>query len=221
MIERHIVRRTKSQDTEEGRRFRVVTEEADSATRCLMVFPEDVFEWRVAEYGFDPEDIDTILDVVLHERFIPDPLDPHNWGQDAAMEAGLVAPANRPWGRLVQIGNTVPVTLFNARSKDEAREAHLARVEKVKRERALVIPPQVSLERGVTTPPNPLDFIRAEVRVDRNRIEQFSHHVHQIREMMNKRVADRVGQTRVIRPLPPSKLKKPQDPANNLRSIVD
>jgi len=31
------------------------------------VIPVDAFGWRAAEYGIDPADIDTLLDVVLHE----------------------------------------------------------------------------------------------------------------------------------------------------------
>jgi hypothetical protein len=33
-------------------------------------FPADTIVWRAAELGLDPEDVDTILDVVLHEPFI-------------------------------------------------------------------------------------------------------------------------------------------------------
>lgn len=32
--------------------------------------PEETFEWRVAEYGFDPVDQDTLLEVVLYEPYL-------------------------------------------------------------------------------------------------------------------------------------------------------
>lgn len=36
-------------------------------TRFSHCFPENIFVFRAAEYGFDPSDIDTMLDVVLAE----------------------------------------------------------------------------------------------------------------------------------------------------------
>lgn len=36
-------------------------------------FPVDTLEWRAAEYGIDPADLDTLLDIVIHEPFLGDP----------------------------------------------------------------------------------------------------------------------------------------------------
>jgi hypothetical protein len=33
-------------------------------------FPDSTFEWRIAEYGFDPTDVDSIMDVILSEPFL-------------------------------------------------------------------------------------------------------------------------------------------------------
>lgn len=33
-------------------------------------FPKDIFEWRAAEYGIDPSDMDTLIDIVLSEPFL-------------------------------------------------------------------------------------------------------------------------------------------------------
>ncbi|MER5750613.1 hypothetical protein [Streptomyces sp. NPDC002088] len=33
----------------------------------VHVMPQDVLEWRAAEYGIDPTDTDTLLEIVLHE----------------------------------------------------------------------------------------------------------------------------------------------------------
>lgn len=42
--------------------------------RHLM--PTMALEWRAAEYGIDPADVDTLLDVVLHEPHLPTVDDP-------------------------------------------------------------------------------------------------------------------------------------------------
>lgn len=44
--------------------------------RRLHVFPPDTLAWRAAEYGIDPADSHTLLDIVLHERFMTN--DEHN-----------------------------------------------------------------------------------------------------------------------------------------------
>lgn len=40
-----------------------------TTTMMLHVFPPDTLEWRAAEYGIDPTDLDTLLDIVLNEPF--------------------------------------------------------------------------------------------------------------------------------------------------------
>ncbi|MEQ4718365.1 hypothetical protein [Nonomuraea sp. B19D2] len=41
----------------------------------LHIIPHSTWEWRCAEYGIDPDDMTTLLDIVLHEPWIPDPDD--------------------------------------------------------------------------------------------------------------------------------------------------
>jgi len=36
----------------------------------VHVFPKDIMEWRAAEYGIDPADRDTLLDIVLVEPYL-------------------------------------------------------------------------------------------------------------------------------------------------------
>lgn len=36
----------------------------------VFILPEDVLEWRAAEYGIDPSDLDTLFDLVIAEFFI-------------------------------------------------------------------------------------------------------------------------------------------------------
>lgn len=42
---------------------------AEQSGHC---FPKDIFEWRAAEYGIDPTDMDTLIDIVLAEPFLDD-----------------------------------------------------------------------------------------------------------------------------------------------------
>ncbi|MFI5687909.1 hypothetical protein [Streptomyces sp. NPDC051636] len=51
--------------------WHVVTRAADGHG-LTHVFPKATLEWRAAEYGIDPTDVDTLLDVVLHEPFLDD-----------------------------------------------------------------------------------------------------------------------------------------------------
>lgn len=90
-------------------------------------FPLDILEWRAAEYGIDPRDFDTLIDVVLHEPFIPDPGDPANFRDDAAAARGYVSPAVELRRGVVPF-ELVPTTLVNAEARELARGAHLERV---------------------------------------------------------------------------------------------
>lgn len=75
---------------------RVTTLDDGSKELGVYVMPLDTLEWRAAEYGIDPSDVDTLMDVVLAEHH----LTPEEHGH-------------------------VPV-LFTADTVDEARRAHLA-----------------------------------------------------------------------------------------------
>lgn len=46
-----------------------------TSTRHVHLFPLDTLEWRAAEYGVDPADTATLLDIVLAEPF----LTPDDW----------------------------------------------------------------------------------------------------------------------------------------------
>lgn len=48
------------------------------------VFPTDTLEWRSAEYLIDPADLDTLLDIVIHEPFLGEPDQPNLLLYDAA-----------------------------------------------------------------------------------------------------------------------------------------
>ncbi|WP_435279346.1 hypothetical protein [Streptomyces sp. 1222.5] len=73
------------------------------------VFPKSTLEWRAAEYGIDPADVDALLDVILHERFVDDE------------QPGVAARS-----------------LAQAASTGDARRAHLARIAALKKDRERV-----------------------------------------------------------------------------------
>lgn len=78
------------------------TEDDGSTMRYRYVFPTDTLEWRAAEYGIDPKDTATLLDIVLAE--------PHLTDED-------FAPGTH---------------LYEAPDIDTARRAHVARCAAVK-----------------------------------------------------------------------------------------
>lgn len=75
-----------------------VTTAAGDVERHAHVFPDSIFEWRVAEYELDPTDIQTLLDIVIHEPHLP-----AGWDQG-------------------------PDFLHRAPDRATARDAHLARI---------------------------------------------------------------------------------------------
>lgn len=46
------------------------TEDDGVVTIGCHVFPTDTLEWRAAEYGIDPSDVDTLMDIVLAEPYL-------------------------------------------------------------------------------------------------------------------------------------------------------
>lgn len=61
-----------------GERWHVaatITADDGKSARQLHVFPTDTMEWRAAEYGIDPADTATLLDIVLAEPH----LTPEDW----------------------------------------------------------------------------------------------------------------------------------------------
>lgn len=150
-----------------------------SGTECWMVgyrrpdgalhshvFPKFTLAQRVAEYDLDPSDVDTILDVVLHEPFIADPTRESNHATDPAAKKGMTTTAKRAEGR-VKKGDQVPVWLFNADTLDDARAAHLERVRHCKANTIRIAPANAGARAG-----DPLDVIRAAYRHDEDDVRR-------------------------------------------------
>jgi hypothetical protein len=111
------------------------------------VFPKDSLEWRAAEYGLT--DADEILDIVLHEPYLPDAPD----RDDAAARAGLVTSTGP---------EAEPITLLNATSTADAATAHRLRIADAKRRSGRIAPPGKGKD--------PLDVIRANHGIDAERV---------------------------------------------------
>ncbi|MER6171372.1 hypothetical protein [Streptosporangium sp. NPDC001681] len=129
-------------------------------------FPHSTLEWRAAEYGIDPDDVDTLLDVILHEPYMASPDDPLSW-QDPATAAYLEATHGLPTCWTPGVGAS------------DRLAAHLVRVAEVKRHRVLCEPEPreqrqaallyVGSKRRAT--PDPLDPIKTGVRLDPIRVQ--------------------------------------------------
>lgn len=45
--------------------------QGEDGHKRLMLIPKVALNWRSAEYGIDPEDVDALLDILLHEGQVP------------------------------------------------------------------------------------------------------------------------------------------------------
>ncbi|MFC7641427.1 hypothetical protein ACFQX6_10900 [Streptosporangium lutulentum] len=95
----------------------------------MHIFPHSTMEWRAAEYAIDPEDLDTLLDVILHEPWIPDPQDSLSLTNPAAVA-------------VLQDTHGLPTCWTPDVPDAERLAAHLARIESVKTHRVCMQPEQ-------------------------------------------------------------------------------
>ncbi|WP_431681240.1 hypothetical protein [Kitasatospora sp. KL5] len=129
----------------------------------LTVFPTSSLEWRAAEYDIDhttTAGINQILDILLHEPFVPDPIEHRE--RDPAAAKGFTAPSTQALHGL-QVGEEAPITLHNAPDRATARAAHLERIAHTKRTRIHVVSPAATTAKrtAAALAPDPLDLIRA------------------------------------------------------------
>ncbi|PRX66095.1 hypothetical protein B0I32_106231 [Nonomuraea fuscirosea] len=137
----------------------------ENGSRFLKTFPHSTLEWRAAEYGIDPDDKDTLLDVILHESYIPREDDP----------LALMDPTS---ARVIAVTQGMP-TCWTPGVSDETRlEAHLTRIAAVKKYRIRIEPASVDDRQSAlafigsrrVAPSDPLDPIRA-AQLDPIRVE--------------------------------------------------
>jgi hypothetical protein len=146
-----------------------VTYRKEDGTNHTHVFPKDTFDWRAAEYDIDPADIETLMDVVLHEPYV-DPMD------TAVREAGKLSPALQN-NKTTRRGEPEPTNLFNAESISEAREAHLLRIEDAKTNRVNIRAPKGA---------DPRDEIRNKYRVNRSAVAEKKQLVTEGRRLLRE-----------------------------------
>lgn len=94
-----------TEDTPDGRYcvYLRKTHEDGTVDEGIHIFPKDILEWRAAEYGINPSDVDTLLDIVIAEPY----LTPEDW-------------------------TSGPQLYDESVTVEQAREAHLARCARVK-----------------------------------------------------------------------------------------
>lgn len=210
------------QESHRGVQYEVSLRRPDGI-RVGRFFDDDTLEFRAAEYGIDPDtEMDLLIEVVLYEFHIPDPTLPSNFEKDAAARAGKMSASTRAWGTRVSMGDPVPTWLFNARTTEQAREAHLLRVEEAKQRIKFLADP---LKRSVGKASDPLDVIRNNAVLNRGVIQAKAKHVRQqvdkhikAAEAIQARSQVMGTSSRLVRrQLPPSG-ETPQDAAARARA---
>lgn len=128
--------------------------------------PHTLLEWRCALYGLDPDDVETLLDVALHEPYIPE-------GNDVLARQDLTA------GAVLEATQGLPTCWTPGVSDEERRAAYLARIAAVKEHRVRLEPaPQTVRAEALafvgsdrTAPTDPLEPIKSLIRLDPVRVE--------------------------------------------------
>jgi hypothetical protein len=131
----------------------------------MHLVPHSTFEWRAAEYGIDPDDMDTMLDIVLHEPWIPNPHDAL-----ATMRPGAA--------EVLQETHGLPTCWTPGVPDAERLAAHLARIDAVKTHRVAMVPENQRFRQGVvdfvglnlTVPADPLEQVKTLTRLDPARV---------------------------------------------------
>ncbi|MBP2704390.1 hypothetical protein JOL79_11255 [Microbispora sp. RL4-1S] len=127
--------------------------------------PHSLFEWQAAAHGLDPDDMDTILDSVLHLRFIPSPHDALAW-------------TNPAMAKVLEQTDGLPDVLTPGVSDATRREAHLARIGAVKQHLVRVeAAPRADRQAALqfigsrrVAPAHPLGPMR-QIRLDPHRVQ--------------------------------------------------
>ncbi|MGW6499314.1 hypothetical protein [Nonomuraea angiospora] len=131
----------------------------------IHIIPHSTWEWRCAEYGIDPDDMDTLLDIVLHEPWIPDPDDALALVQPGAAE-------------VLKETRGLPTCWTPGVPDADRLAAHLARIESVKTHRVLMVPENRQFRQDVvdyvgldmTVPKDPLEPVKTLTRLDPARV---------------------------------------------------
>ncbi|WP_336214367.1 hypothetical protein [Nonomuraea sp. LPB2021202275-12-8] len=131
----------------------------------IHIIPHSTFEWRCAEYGVPVDDMDTLLDIVLHEPWIPNPHDALATLRPGAAE-------------VLQETHSLPTCWTPGVPDADRLAAHLARIESVKTHRVAMVPENRMFRQGVvdfvglnvTVPADPLEPVKTLTRLDPARV---------------------------------------------------
>ncbi|GAA0403146.1 hypothetical protein GCM10009530_63920 [Microbispora corallina] len=131
----------------------------------VMIMPHSIFEWRSAEYGIDPDDWDTLFDVILHHAAVPNPGDPM-----ALMDPGAAAVLEATHGlpTVFTPGVSEADRLAAARERVRLVKQHILRVEPAPRKDRQGALDFVGSKRRA--PADPLAPIKTQARIDPIRV---------------------------------------------------
>lgn len=161
--------------------WRVLYDKPDGGQH-IHVFPKMTLDARAAEYGIDPADTGTLLDIVLHEPFTPQPGDDlFDEAADPAADVVGKVPALESRGT-TRAGQPTAPWLFNADSIEQARRAHLARIAHCKANLVRVAAPRSA--RAGQEAADPLDVIRQAHRPDHQLIASIREDVDKTRRRL-------------------------------------
>jgi hypothetical protein len=159
--------------TAQGTPIWMVSMRKPDGTLHCHTFPTSTIEWRMAEYGLDT--VDEALDIILHEPYATDPTDPIQGRQDPAAKVGMT---------VLRAGTAAaePISLHNAPTIADAREAHRLRIADAKT-RILITPPKGKQD--------PLDIIRQQHGVTGEGLRQKAALVDSVRRAVRGEPAPR------------------------------
>ncbi|MEU1880828.1 hypothetical protein ABZ470_26275 [Streptosporangium sp. NPDC020072] len=135
-------------------------------TARMHIIPHSTWEWRCAEYGIDPDDTTTLLDIVLHEPWIPSPNDAMARFQPGAAE-------------VLRDTHGLPTCWTPGVSDVDRLAAHRVRIEAVKTHRVRMVAEDRQVRQDVmayvginaVAPEDPLEPVKALTRLDPARVE--------------------------------------------------
>jgi hypothetical protein len=181
----------------------------------MQAVPKETIDWRMAEYQVDQE---TAIQMILGEPWVKNPEDPVYGFEDAAREAGMRSVHGDRV--LPHTGKHVPVTLWTAKTVEEARQAHLVRLQYVWATRVRVVSTKQRMEAaGDPEAPkaaDPLDVLRS-YKPDKERMKHMGDIVLYTRQSLGldlDKPRIRNPRSRAVDPMPP------RDPAFDRREVV-
>lgn len=158
--------------------WRVTSMRPDNLLHC-HVFPKTTMASRAAEYGIEPTDTDTLLDIVLHEPYMINPLDHfYDEDEDPAFKAGLMGKAKTVvqhlhTGKVIRPGETMAAWCYNC-DEETARKAHLLRLDHCKKNRVHMLDASSKLaviKRGSPILSREVSELRQKINAIRNKTD--------------------------------------------------